>query len=144
MITIFADGSCSGNPGPGGWAAVICNGDNKQILKGGEEDTTNNRMELLSAIKALASLPPNQEVTMFMDSLYVVKGMTEWIGNWQRRGWRNSEKRAVKNRDLWEKLLELSLCHRVQWQWVKGHSDLKENDEVDMLARAEAEKFLTR
>jgi len=143
MITIFADGACSGNPGPGGWAAIISNGDNKQILTGGEEETTNNRMELLSAINALESLPPNQEVMVFMDSVYVVKGITEWIGNWQRKGWRNSQKKAVKNRDLWEELLKLSNEHRVQWRWVKGHSDLEENDEVDMLARAEAEKFLT-
>lgn len=144
MITIFADGACAGNPGPGGWAAVISDGDDRQTVKGGEAETTNNRMELLSAINALASLPPNQEVIIFMDSVYVVKGMTEWIDLWQKKGWRNSEKKEVKNRDLWEELLKLNNSHRVEWRWVKGHSDLEDHDEVDQLARAEAEKFLTK
>lgn len=142
VITIFADGACSGNPGPGGWAAIISNGADRRVLTGGEEDTTNNRMELLSAINALASLPPNQEVMVYMDSSYVVKGMNEWISRWQKRGWRNSQKQAVKNRDLWERLLELSNRHRIQWQWVKGHSDVEEHNEVDRLARSEAEKYL--
>ena len=145
MIRIFSDGACSGNPGPGGWAAIIWNGQQKRVLKGGEMETTNNRMELLGAINALEGLKAmatsGQQIIVFMDSKYVVKGMNDWVSRWQLQGWRTADKKPVKNKDLWLRLLAASKDYKVLWQWVKGHSDLEENEEADRIARNELEKY---
>ncbi len=126
-LEIFCDGACSGNPGPGGYGAILrCRGVEKE-LSGGEADTTNNRMELTAAIAALRQLTRPCRATLTTDSQYLVKGMTEWLAGWQRNGWRNSKKEAVLNRDLWEQLAELAAKHRVRWQWVRGHAGHPEN-----------------
>jgi len=135
LVEIFCDGACSGNPGPGGYGAILrCNGRTKEI-SGGDPATTNNRMELSGAIEALRQLTRPCRVTVTTDSQYLVKGMTEWIQGWQRKGWQNSKKEPVLNRDLWEALLELSKVHTIQWQWVRGHDGHTENERCDQLAR---------
>jgi ribonuclease HI len=134
MITIFTDGACKGNPGPGGWGALLlCNGQEK-TLHGAEAHTTNNRMELLAAIKALEALTRPSEVNVYTDSQYVRLGMTTWMKQWKRNGWRNSKKEPVKNADLWQMLDTLSSMHTIHWHWVKGHSGNPNNDRVDALA----------
>ena len=134
-VEIFCDGACSGNPGPGDYGAILrCSGREKEI-SGWAPDTTNNRMELTAVIEALRQLTRPCSITITTDSQYVVKGMTEWIGGWQRKGWRNSKKEPVLNRDLWEALLEASRQHSITWKWVRGHDGHAENERCDCLAR---------
>lgn len=134
-VEIFCDGACSGNPGPGGYGAILRYGRHEKEISGGAKETTNNRMELSAAIEALRLLTRPCSVTITTDSQYLVKGMTEWIEGWQRKGWRNSKKEPVVNRDLWELLLELTRPHIVQWKWVRGHAGHAENERCDQLAR---------
>ena len=132
---IYTDGACSGNPGPGGWGAVIFDQDNKQKnISGSEKNTTNNRMELLAAIMSLKKIKINSEVVIFTDSIYVKNGITEWMKNWKKNGWKNSSKKPVKNKDLWVKLDKLCEANRVSWKWVKGHSTNEFNNLADELA----------
>jgi|TARA_B110000881_G_C18348244_1_gene400114 ribonuclease HI len=132
---IYTDGACSGNPGPGGWGAVIFDQeDNQKNISGSEKDTTNNRMELLAAIMALKKVKANSEITIYTDSIYVKNGITEWIIKWKDNGWKNSNKKLVKNKDLWIKLDNLCQKHQINWKWVKGHSTNKYNNLADELA----------
>ena len=139
-VEIFTDGACKGNPGPGGWAALLRMGRHEKELSGGERDTTNNRMELTAAIKALEALIEPCAITLHSDSKYVLDGITKWVAGWQKRGWKNASKQPVRNQDLWHELIAAALPHEIEWVWVKGHSDHPENDRVDALACAEAEK----
>ena len=139
-VEIFTDGACRGNPGPGGWAALLRTGDKEREIAGGEPLTTNNRMELKAAIEALNTLKRPCAVEIHTDSAYVRDGIMKWIHGWQRNGWRTADKKPVKNADLWQKLLDAESRHRVKWHWVKGHSGHPENDRVDALACAEADK----
>ena len=133
--TIYTDGACSGNPGPGGWGAVIFDNDNKQKnISGSEENTTNNRMELSAAIMALEEVNINSEITIYTDSTYVKNGITEWVLKWKENGWKNSNKEPVKNKDLWEKLDNLCEQNTINWKWVKGHASNKYNNLADELA----------
>ena len=136
ILEIFCDGACSGNPGPGGWGTILRSGAAQKELSGFEAQTTNNRMELTAAIAGLAALKRPCRVRLTTDSEYVKKGITEWIDGWVRRGWKNSQKKDVANRDLWEQLLELSRRHQVEWCWVRGHAGHPENERCDELARA--------
>ena len=132
---IYTDGACSGNPGSGGWGAVIFDQDNKQKnISGSEKNTTNNRMELLAAIMSLKKIKTNSEVVIFTDSIYVKNGITEWMKNWKKNGWKNSSKKPVKNKDLWVKLDKLCEANSVSWKWVKGHSTNEFNNLADELA----------
>ena len=132
---IYTDGACSGNPGPGGWGAVILDQDDKQKnISGSEKNTTNNRMELLAAIMSLKKIKTNSQVVIFTDSTYVKNGITEWMKNWKKNGWKNSSKKPVKNKDLWEKLDKLCEANSVSWKWVKGHSTNEFNNLADKLA----------
>ncbi|PLX84587.1 MAG: ribonuclease HI [Desulfuromonas sp.] len=134
-VEIFSDGACSGNPGPGGWGTLLrCDGREKELC-GFEEQTTNNRMELTAAIAGLEALKKPCQVLLTTDSEYLKKGMTEWIDGWIRRGWVNSQKKPVANRDLWEKLLKLNEIHQIEWNWVRGHDGHAENERCDELAR---------
>jgi len=141
-IEIFCDGACSGNPGPGGFGAVLRAGKREKELSGGELNTTNNRMELTAAITALEALSRPCTVSVTTDSQYLVKGMTEWIFSWIKKGWVNSKKDPVVNRDLWERLYALSKTHRIEWKWVRGHSGHSENERCDDLARAAIKEML--
>lgn len=133
--TIYTDGACSGNPGPGGWGAVIFDNENKQKnISGSEENTTNNRMELSAAIMALEEVNTNSEITIYTDSTYVKNGITEWVLKWKENGWKNSNKEPVKNKDLWEKLVNLCEQNTINWKWVKGHASNKYNNLADELA----------
>ncbi len=134
-VEIFCDGACSGNPGPGGYGAILRYGGNVKELNGGARDTTNNRMEMTAAIEALRLLTRPCRVIITTDSQYLVKGMTEWIAGWQRKGWLNSKKEPVLNKDLWELLLAQTKSHSVQWKWVRGHAGHIENERCDQLAR---------
>ena len=134
-VDIFCDGACSGNPGPGGYGAILRYRERVKELSGGAKDTTNNRMEMTAAIEALRQLKRPCNISITTDSQYLVKGMTEWIEGWQRKGWRNSKKEPVLNKDLWEQLLILTEPHVVQWKWVKGHAGHVENERCDQLAR---------
>ncbi|MBW8312029.1 MAG: ribonuclease HI [Rhizobium sp.] len=140
-VEIHTDGACLGNPGPGGWAALLRHNGRERELAGGEAQTTNNRMELLAAIMALEALKAPCEVVLSTDSQYVQKGIGEWLPNWIRRGWKTAGGDPVKNQDLWQRLDAAAKPHKVQWKWVKGHAGHVENERVDKLARAEAEKF---
>ena len=132
---IYTDGACTGNPGPGGWGAVIFDQDDKQKnISGSEKNTTNNRMELLAAIMSLKKIKSNSEVIIFTDSTYVKNGITEWMKNWKKNGWKNSSKKPVKNKDLWVKLDKLCETNNVSWKWVKGHSSNEFNNLADELA----------
>lgn len=134
-VEIFTDGACSGNPGPGGWGAVIRKEGNKNHeISGGEVNTTNNRMELTAAIQALKWLKRPSSVTVNTDSQYLQKGITEWIVNWKRKGWKTADKKPVKNADLWRELLSLSDIHKIDWRWLKGHNGNIENERCDKLA----------
>jgi ribonuclease HI len=135
MFVIYTDGACSGNPGPGGWGARIEGPDEVTEIKGGEVQTTNNRMELSAAIEALASLPDNSDVTLVTDSTYVKDGMTSWLANWKKRGWKTAAKKPVKNVDLWQALDTQCQRHQMTWQWVKGHAGHPGNERADELAR---------
>jgi len=133
-VEIFTDGACKGNPGPGGWGAVIRSGPHEKEMCGGETDTTNNRMELMAAIKALKALKRPCSVTLSTDSIYVRDGITKWVHAWQRNGWRTADKKPVKNADLWQALVEAAAPHRINWEWVKGHAGHPENERADRLA----------
>ena len=139
-VVIYTDGACSGNPGPGGWGAILqTGGGHEKELWGGETLTTNNRMELMAAIEGLKALKRPCRVDLHTDSVYVRDGITKWIHGWRRNGWRTSDKKPVKNAELWQLLLDAAAPHRVEWHWVKGHSGHPENDRVDALACAAAD-----
>jgi len=131
---IYTDGACRGNPGPGGWAALLSFGEREKELAGAEEHTTNNRMELTAVIRALEALKRPVEAKVFTDSEYVRRGITEWVSSWKSRGWKTADRKPVKNQDLWEELDRLAAQHRIQWHWVKGHSGIPGNERVDRLA----------
>ena len=133
---IYTDGACSGNPGPGGWAAIIiANNEIKQMFSGSEKNTTNNQMELLAPIKAIQKFKKKTEISIFTDSTYVRDGITVWIKNWEKNGWKTASKKPVKNKELWKKLKNLSSRHSIKWIWVKGHAHDKYNNLVDELAQ---------
>ena len=136
MIEIYADGACRGNPGPGGWGALLIMGESEKELNGAEGLTTNNRMELTAVIRALEALKRPVQARIYTDSEYVRRGITEWVHNWKQRGWRTADKKPVKNQDLWQQLDELAARHQLQWHWVKGHSGVPGNERVDQLANA--------
>ena len=133
-IEIFTDGACRGNPGPGGWGALLRYGDHERELFGGEPDTTNNRMELMAAIRALETLREPCDVDLTTDSEYVRKGISEWLPAWKARNWKTSDRKPVKNADLWQQLEQAAARHTVRWHWVKGHSGHDENERADQLA----------
>jgi ribonuclease HI len=135
-VDIFTDGACSGNPGPGGWGAILRYGKHEKEVSGGETATTNNRMEIMAAIAALRSLTRASDVTIHTDSRYLLDGATKWIERWKANGWRTADKKPVKNDDLWRALEDAVAPHHVTWRWVKGHSDHVENERADALARA--------
>lgn len=143
-VEIFTDGACKGNPGPGGWGAVMRYGEQEKRLFGGEANTTNNRMELMAAIEALAALTRPCKVRLTTDSQYVRKGITEWLRNWKRNGWKTASKQPVKNADLWQRLDEEVARHDVEWHWVKGHSGHPENELADALANKGVEELSKR
>ena len=134
-VVIFTDGACSGNPGPGGWGALLRYGDTEKELSGGELETTNNRMEMMAAIKALESLKRPIQVELYTDSVYVRDGITKWIQGWKARGWKTANKKPVKNVDLWQRLENAMGLHSIEWHWVKGHAGYANNELVDELAR---------
>ena len=134
MIKIYTDGSCIGNPGNGGWAAIIIIDEKKTKIKGSKKDTTNNQMELTAPIKALSKIPKGSKVQVFTDSKYVKSGITEWIHNWKKNDWKTSKKEPVKNKELWIELDKLVSLHNIQWKWVKGHSGDYGNERADYLA----------
>lgn len=134
LVEIATDGACKGNPGPGGWGAVIRYGTHEKELAGGEPDTTNNRMELIAAVEALNALKKPCRVRLSTDSRYVMDGLTKWLRNWQRNGWRTSDKKPVKNADLWQRLIDAAAPHRIEWIWVKGHAGHPDNERADRLA----------
>ena len=133
-VSIFTDGACRGNPGPGGWGAILRYGDSERELYGYEPETTNNRMELMAAIVALETLKRSCDVVLTTDSEYVRKGITEWLKQWKARGWKTADKKPVKNQDLWERLDRAAVTHRVRWEWIRGHSGHPENERADQLA----------
>ena len=135
IVEIFTDGACSGNPGPGGWGAVLRYGAVEKELNGSEEHTTNNRMELMAAIRAIEAVKRPCEIHLHTDSEYLRQGITTWIHSWKAKGWKTADKKPVKNQDLWQRLDEAIATHQVKWHWVKGHSGHKENDRADELAR---------
>ena len=139
-VEMFTDGACKGNPGPGGWAVIIRAGAREKELAGGEKLTTNNRMELMAAIAGLEALKRPCQVRLYTDSVYVKDGITKWVHGWRRNGWRTADKKPVKNAELWQQLVDATGPHRIEWHWVKGHSGHPENDRVDALACAEADK----
>ncbi len=143
-ISIHTDGSCLGNPGPGGWAALLRYQQKEHELSGGEPDTTNNRMELMAAIVALETLTEPCVVALYIDSQYVRQGITEWMPNWIRRNWKTAAGDPVKNRDLWERLHAAASRHRIEWHWVRGHNGDPDNERVDLLARTAALSFRDR
>ncbi len=138
-VELFTDGACKGNPGPGGWGALLRMGPHEKELSGGEKLTTNNRMELLAAIRGLQALNRPARVVLHTDSMYVRDGITKWIHNWRRNGWRTSDKKPVKNAELWQELCAAAEPHRIDWKWVKGHAGHPENERVDQLACAAAD-----
>ncbi|QZH73876.1 MAG: ribonuclease HI [Erythrobacter sp.] len=133
-VEIFTDGACKGNPGPGGWGALLRMGRHEKEMSGSEPDTTNNRMEMTAAIKALSALIEPCKVTLHTDSRYLIDGMTKWIDGWQRKGWISASKKPVRNEDLWHELIALAAKHDITWEWVKGHNGHPENERVDKLA----------
>ena len=141
-VEIYTDGACRGNPGPGGWGATLESGEHFRELSGAEADTTNNRMELTAVIRALEALKRRAVVTVHTDSEYVRRGITEWLPNWKARDWKTTDRKPVKNRDLWERLDELAAGHDIDWRWVKGHSGVPGNERVDALATAAIDALL--
>ena len=135
LVEIFSDGACSGNPGPGGYGAILKYGDSQKEISGGARQTTNNRMEMTAVIEALRQLNHPSKIRISTDSTYLVKGMTEWLPGWIKRNWINSQKKPVLNRDLWETLVELCRGHEIEWRWIKGHAGHEENERCDELAR---------
>jgi ribonuclease HI len=142
IIDIYGDGACRGNPGPGGWGALLLAGGRERELSGAEAATTNNRMELLAVISALAALKHKSRARIYTDSKYVCVGITEWVVNWKRRGWRTADRKPVKNQDLWERLDALAAQHELEWHWVKGHSGVPGNERCDQLANAAIDALL--
>lgn len=145
-VNIFTDGACSGNPGPGGWGALLVAKKNglivsKKEIYGGEQNTTNNRMELMAAIEALSALKKSSKVTIVTDSRYLKDGMTKWLVQWIANNWKSSAKKKIKNVDLWKKIYNLSEVHEISWAWVKGHDNHEENEKADYLARLGMERF---
>ena len=138
MIKVYTDGSCLENPGKGGWAAIIINDSGRIEIKGSKENTTNNQMELTAPIMALKKIPQGSKVQIFTDSKYVKSGITEWIHNWKKNGWKTADRKKVKNKNLWTKLDDLSNAFDIEWIWVKAHSNDELNNEVDLLARSSA------
>ncbi len=134
-IEIFTDGACSGNPGPGGWGAILRCGNQEAELAGGEAHTTNNRMEMLAAIESLKRIPPHSTINLYTDSQYLKDGITRWIVNWKQNGWKTADKKPVKNQDLWQQLDTLTQHHNLTWQWIRGHDGHLENERADTLAR---------
>ena len=141
LVTIYTDGACSGNPGPGGWGALLMFGETRREISGGEAHTTNNRMELRATIEALRLLKPPCAVTLFTDSKYVLQGFTEWLPGWKKKGWKTADKKPVKNVELWQELETVAAIHTIDWKWVKGHSGDTHNDRVDTLAVAAAQAY---
>lgn len=142
-VDIWTDGACKGNPGPGGWGVLLCQGSREKTLYGGEMDTTNNRMELLAVIKALQALKRPCIVALHTDSSYVQKGMTEWLAGWKQRQWRTAAKKPVKNADLWQILDDLAQQHQISWYWVRGHAGDPGNERADELANLGVEQILS-
>lgn len=141
-IEVFTDGACSGNPGAGGWGVILRYGEIEKELSGGEENTTNNRMELTAVIEALKALKKECDITIYTDSRYVMDGVQEWMPNWKRNGWKTTNKKSpVKNVELWQILDSLLSKHKIKWVWIKGHNGHPENERVDKLARDEAKKY---
>ncbi len=143
-VEIFTDGACRGNPGPGGWGAVLRYKGTEKEICGAEADTTNNRMELTAAIKALESLKRRCPVRLTTDSVYVKSGITEWMHSWKLKGWKTASKKPVKNIDLWQQLDKVTLLHDIEWHWVKGHSGHRENDRADALANLAIDNMLKK
>ena len=141
-IEIYTDGACKGNPGVGGWGALLVAGNKEKELCGGEKDTTNNRMELMSVIQALGALKRPCEITLHTDSQYVLKGITEWISGWKAKGWKTASKAPVKNVDLWQALDTAQSTHKIEWRWVRGHTGHPGNERADQLANRGVEKAL--
>ena len=139
QVELFTDGACKGNPGPGGWGALLRLAKHEKALSGAEADTTNNRMEMTAAIRGLEALTEPCEVTLYTDSKYLIDGITKWVHGWKKRGWINASKKPVRNADLWHELIALTDRHSVDWNWVKGHSGHPENERVDRLASDAAE-----
>lgn len=140
-VVIYTDGACSGNPGPGGWGAILQFGDREKEMSGGEQNTTNNRMELMAAISALEALKRPSKVKLYTDSSYVKDGITKWIHGWQRNGWKTASRKPVKNTEYWQRLQAALKPHDVEWHWVKGHSGHPENERADELARQGMEPY---
>lgn len=143
IVEIFTDGACRGNPGPGGWGAILRFGDHEKELYGGERVTTNNRMELMAAIQALEALTRSCDAVVTTDSEYLRKGITEWLPQWKRRGWKTAAKQPVKNQDLWERLEGAMERHRVRWEWIRGHSGHEDNERADALANRAIDEMLS-
>lgn len=141
-VTIYTDGACSGNPGPGGWGAILMSGAHRKELMGGTEQTTNNRMEMTAAIMALEALKRHTTVDLHTDSNYLRGGITQWIHNWRKNGWKTSDKKPVKNADLWEHLARLTEAHEIRWHWIRGHAGDAMNERADELAREGMAQFL--
>ncbi len=139
-IDIFTDGACKGNPGPGGWGAILRMGAHEKEMSGRDPETTNNRMEMTAVIRALNALKEPCDVTVHTDSRYVIDGMTKWLAGWLKRGWKNAAKQPVKNDDLWREMMEAIAPHKVRWQWVKGHNGHPENERADRLASDAADE----
>ena len=142
VVEVFTDGACRGNPGPGGWGVLLRYGDHEKELYGAEANTTNNRMELMAAIQALENLKRECKVILTTDSEYVRKGITEWLANWKKRGWKTASKQPVKNQDLWQRLDEAATQHQVEWHWVRGHTGHPENERADQLANKGIDELL--
>jgi len=139
-VSLFTDGACKGNPGPGGWGALLRLGRHEKELSGGDPATTNNRMEMTAAIRGLEALVEPCEVELYTDSKYLIDGITKWVHGWKKRGWINASKKPVRNPDLWHQLIDLTARHKVSWHWVKGHSGHAENERVDRLACEAADR----
>ena len=142
-IEIYTDGACKGNPGPGGWGAILRYRQHEKLLKGAEALTTNNRMELTAVIMALSSIKQPSKITIATDSQYVKQGITKWLSNWEKNGWRTSQKTAVKNIDLWQQLSKIAELHKIDWNWIKGHSNHPENDLADQLANEAVNELIS-
>ena len=142
IVEVYTDGACRGNPGPGGWGVLLRYGDTEKELYGGESETTNNRMELMAAIQALENLKRDCKVSLTTDSQYVRKGITEWMANWKKRGWKTASKQPVKNKDLWQRLDKAAIQHQVEWHWVRGHTGHPENERADELANKGIDELL--
>lgn len=140
-VTIYTDGACSGNPGVGGWGAILTCGKASKEISSGEKNTTNNRMELKAVIEALKSLKRKCKINIYTDSMYVKNGITDWINNWRQNGWKNSKKQAISNQELWQELDSLTKKHTINWFWVKGHNNNELNERADKLARSEIIKI---